>query len=285
MDAGIFDENGTIKTYLSDLVIDCTKGRTTIDPDGPVTPRPVDTPPNPTMPPVAVAPVTTPIVVAPVTRPTAPFVTPATIGTAPAPSPNAPVTAAIPTTVIATPTTAVSPVQYPTTAVVTPTTTGGAPAPAPIFIPSLFTSPHNNDNADDSTSCEQRNACDALGLTGQCCPTTDGWTLDCCTPSDQTVEVQCKGNPVCAEMGLADACCPTRDGLYLDCCASVPDDCQAPGACQVVSALEYNALNGDGVQVSAATSSWSATTNQVPERLFRLFAGASIITTLPFYLC
>eukprot|EP00980_Cylindrotheca_fusiformis_P018056 scaffold5780_cov102-Cylindrotheca_fusiformis.AAC.3 len=63
--------------------------------------------------------------------------------------------------------------------------------------------------------CASNSVCASLGLEGQCCPTTEGVTLDCCNPP---VQAQCESNPVCASLGLEGQCCPTTDGVTLDCC-------------------------------------------------------------------
>ena len=276
---GIFDENGLIKSYLSDLVIDCTKQRTDIDPDEPVTPRPANASPNPIIPSAAAVPV-------PQTKPVLPQAPIYVVAPAPAKSPlvlSAPTTATVtpvnsPMAPVVAPPTANAPAPVVADPVVPTTHTASVPSatlPTPtIASPTLFTSPDTLPSV-----CEQNSVCNALGLTGACCPTIDGWTLDCCTPGDQTVEVQCQNNVQCATLGLVDACCPTKDGQYLDCCAAVPDDCQAAGACEVVSALEYKATNG--LQLSAAARAIS-TGNQAIMWLVVL-AGASSIA-IPFFL-
>lgn len=101
--------------------------------------------------------------------------------------------------------------------------------------------------------CSANPACDALGLVGNCCPTGDGVTLDCCGQQDATPvplpvppphptphPVQtprstpdltqppgspafCNANPACAALGLAGNCCPTGDGVFLDCCGQQAD--------------------------------------------------------------
>ena len=60
-------------------------------------------------------------------------------------------------------------------------------------------------------SCSATPKCKALGLTGDCCPTTEGKYLACC-PSRR-----CKKYPACA--GLQKHCCPDDSGKFLDCCS------------------------------------------------------------------
>jgi len=83
-------------------------------------------------------------------------------------------------------------------------------------------------------SCELNQFCNELTLTGSCCPTIDGWTLECCANPEQPVQPQCGDNPACAALGLtADSgCCPTVDNVFLDCCSSIPNECQEPGSCE-----------------------------------------------------
>ena len=80
-----------------------------------------------------------------------------------------------------------------------------------------------------SDLCELNEACAALNLTGQCCPTIDEQFLYCC---NGFIEPTCQRNDKCAALGLEGACCPTAgnipsnlDGIYLDCCTTVPDAC------------------------------------------------------------
>lgn len=88
-----------------------------------------------------------------------------------------------------------------------------------------------------ASSCQANSVCNDLGLEGFCCPTVDGWTLDCC--SGVEVEENCQENAKCAELELTGACCPTSDDKYLDCCDAVPDKCADPDACEIVSARSY----------------------------------------------
>lgn len=80
-----------------------------------------------------------------------------------------------------------------------------------------------------SASCAAHPACS--GLEGDCCPTTDGVQLDCCSAhleeadelSDYPVYdydySDCNENYRCVEIGLTGKCCPTTGGVFLDCCS------------------------------------------------------------------
>jgi hypothetical protein len=68
----------------------------------------------------------------------------------------------------------------------------------------------------DSNLCQVNPVCNALGLEGSCCPTSDGVTLDCCNAET----AQCSSNKSCEELDLEGLCCPTVDGVFLDCCNS-----------------------------------------------------------------
>eukprot|EP00980_Cylindrotheca_fusiformis_P021423 scaffold8288_cov129-Cylindrotheca_fusiformis.AAC.1 len=93
--------------------------------------------------------------------------------------------------------------------------------------------------ADIEAACANNPICAALGLNGECCPTSTGVTLDCCESSpvlaptaapvpNSTISpvaqypAQCSSNPMCANLGLEGECCPTTSGLILDCCESSP---------------------------------------------------------------
>merc|ERR550525_472618 len=71
--------------------------------------------------------------------------------------------------------------------------------------------------SESSSSCSVHKKCVAAGLTGECCPTIDGVTLDCCDkpPPD---EKSCASHSACVTAGLTGQCCPTKDGVTLDCC-------------------------------------------------------------------
>jgi hypothetical protein len=108
------------------------------------------------------------------------------------------------------------------------------------------TPPDNNDNNSTTTaptpvnpaSCQANKFCALLNLTGNCCPTDDNWTLECC--SGYSFEVTCESNPKCAALGLKGACCPTAPPeWWLDCCESVPDECGGPGPCPVYTVRAY----------------------------------------------
>jgi len=92
-------------------------------------------------------------------------------------------------------------------------------------------------------SCDLYSACASIPLgPAPCCPTVDGWQLDCCTNSTTVLE-SCVDNPACAAKGLQGSCCPTIDGVFLDCCTEVPDECYAEDSCvpaPVEATCEYN---------------------------------------------
>ena len=66
----------------------------------------------------------------------------------------------------------------------------------------------------------------------------DGLTLDCC--EGVVKEVTCELNEKCNALGLQGGCCPTSNGFgYLDCCDSVPaEDCK-DGNCNITSSVKY----------------------------------------------
>lgn len=66
----------------------------------------------------------------------------------------------------------------------------------------------------NKAKCSANVACAAKKLTGDCCPTTSGATLDCCNVKS----AKCSANTACKNLGLQGACCPTKDGVLLDCC-------------------------------------------------------------------
>jgi len=90
---------------------------------------------------------------------------------------------------------------------------GPNPAPTP---PAPPPSP-----SPSSASCAAHSACS--GLAGDCCPTTDGVQLDCCSAHLEVAEVydysDCNENYRCADIGLPGKCCPTTGGVFLDCCS------------------------------------------------------------------
>jgi hypothetical protein len=157
------------------------------------------------------------------------------------PAPSSPIVAPSPTPPIAAPVAA------------TPVATTPIAATPVATTPVAATPPTNSSNANDL--CERNEACDALGLTGQCCPTIDNQFLACCGGD---VEQTCQANSKCAALGLLGACCPTAgnrrpklNDIYLDCCETVPDECggnstssndtdtTSPPACERLTALEY----------------------------------------------
>jgi hypothetical protein len=105
---------------------------------------------------------------------------------------------------------------------------------------------HSNNSNDPAASCSAHSACDSAGISGQCCPTTDGLFLGCCdhtgkdsgpaakpkarhartrtTDSDEdsaatTSTRSCHEHPDCIDLGLTGLCCPTSDGVLLGCCS------------------------------------------------------------------
>jgi hypothetical protein len=103
-----------------------------------------------------------------------------------------------------------------------------------------------------------------LNLTGACCPTIDNWTLRCCGEPDIPYYQACSNHSKCAAFGLEDACCPTADNKWLDCCGSVPDECQAPGACPIYSTAQYKLE----LEASEKAASSAVTTTTMVSALF-----------------
>ena len=88
----------------------------------------------------------------------------------------------------------------------------------------------------------------------------DGLTLDCC--EGVVKEVTCELNEKCNALGLQGGCCPTSNGFgYLDCCSPLPEECLAGGAasCNVTSATSYLEF-GQSTAESPASSGSAATT-------------------------
>lgn len=84
-------------------------------------------------------------------------------------------------------------------------------------------------------ACSAHPRCRARGLTGDCCPTSDGLRLDCCSnnnptrrptpkPTTDDYEGSCSAHPLCRDLELAGECCPTYDGVTLACCSDNNDD-------------------------------------------------------------
>lgn len=69
----------------------------------------------------------------------------------------------------------------------------------------------------NSGTCHEFPQCKDLGLVGECCPTPDGTTLDCCEAH------LCHTHAQCSSLGLEGACCPTSSGVFLDCCTQQDD--------------------------------------------------------------
>lgn len=159
---GIFDESGEMKSYIAELVIDCTKERTNIDPNAPVTPRPVDAT---TQAPIASPGSSTPVPTgAPVSAET-----------------SAPV--AMPTTEAPAKGTTDSPTAAPVTEAGTLAPTV-EPSQNPVDLPASLSTTTVPVTTVEPSSCELKSACNLLGLIGECCPTIDDWTLDCCNGGD-----------------------------------------------------------------------------------------------------
>lgn len=94
----------------------------------------------------------------------------------------------------------------------------------------------SNGGSTDSAYCADNPGCNALGLTGLCCPPTSGGAnLGCCSSastgtdsaSSTATEVSgaetgndssCSLHEACDSAGLTGACCPTQAGVRLSCC-------------------------------------------------------------------
>lgn len=152
----------------------------------------------------------------------------------------------------------------PPTSIPSKTPTTQAPWDFPTAIPSPSQSPPTLPAAkeieDAVPECSAHPLCAEAGLDGVCCPSLDGWTLDCCT----SVQLQetCSKNPACAALGLENRCCPTKDNVYLDCCSEMPDECGQPGvSCSVYSALQYQQEQNSGTTWShVGLAFWPALT-------------------------
>lgn len=218
---GIFDENGNMKPFFESFSIDCSQQPVPINPNSSTF--------APT-PPVANTATATPFN-APTHMPTKSPTTPPT---------KAPATA--------TPV-AASPIEITSEPTVAPTFATGEPTESP-SVTSGTTSSSNL-----SAQCQDHPVCNALLLSGQCCPSVDGWMLACCEQADTGIVSpsndgptldKCDAHAQCRALGLADACCPTPDNVYLDCCEVVPNDCFEDGSCTVYSAVKYAAEQRSG---------------------------------------
>ena len=103
----------------------------------------------------------------------------------------------------------------------------------------------NSTSSSSSSACEVHPGCVDLGLSGECCPTSEGFTLGCCqdnqsestedqeapAPSPMTSSLKggeetsggeaaasCEAHFNCVELGLSGDCCPTAAGINLGCC-------------------------------------------------------------------
>lgn len=85
----------------------------------------------------------------------------------------------------------------------------------------------STDDAVPAPRCIDNSVCAAHGLLGDCCPTTAGDWLKCCSDKDNEVTHHrthplCMSNEACTKIGLVDGdCCPTSEGVFLDCCGGV----------------------------------------------------------------
>lgn len=90
-------------------------------------------------------------------------------------------------------------------------------------------------SAMSQSMCFQNSQCQNLGLQGECCPTTAGVYLGCCSrptlakndpkstmqsARDDQSSSSCASNPSCYFLGLLGDCCPTAKGIQLSCCHS-----------------------------------------------------------------
>ena len=256
---GIFDENGNLKPFFEGFSIDCTAPRVDINPfsdtfpNEPPAPTPLVTTDAPTRSPTAVptkAPITSVFTAAPVmtTMTDAPTASPVVVMVA---TTDAPTQSPV---VVDPDVSTLPPTKFPTAEQVLIT---NVPTDSPTFT-----------SATASAQCQDHTECNALGLTGQCCPTIDDWTLYCCnrdslqeTSNDGPPSDQCDAHTECHALGLADACCPTPTGVYLDCCDVVPNECFVDGSCQVYSAQAYMAEQSAAVTLSGTMMvSWGMTT-------------------------
>lgn len=88
-------------------------------------------------------------------------------------------------------------------------------------------------------------------------PAVDGLYLDCC--NGMQVTESCQTNNACDSLGLTGACCPTTDGFgHLDCCNAFPDECLDNATnCEITSALKYMEMRSSGSAISASDNSFS----------------------------
>jgi hypothetical protein len=98
--------------------------------------------------------------------------------------------------------------------------------------------------------CSLKPACAALGLSGDCCPTTDGVFLDCCD-NDSNL---CQVNPVCNALGLEGSCCPTADGVTLECCNAETAQCSSNKSCEELDLEGLCCPTVDGVFLDCCNS-------------------------------
>ena len=262
---GIFDQEGNIKPFFDGFSIDCTSPPVNINPNA------VDFAPTP-----ATTSSTTPPTRNPTKAPTygptdlptrAPSKAPFAATNVPTrtPTTSMPTSSPIDNTDTQRPTTSpVATILAPTESPVEGTTL--SPTSIPTENPTTSPSTPPPPFASVSAQCQDHSECANLSLAGNCCPTVDNWTLDCCNrldnddssaSNDGPPSDRCQAHPVCRDLGLADACCPTATGVYLDCCNVVPNDCHASGSCQVYSAVVYLAEQQSSAATGTlATYSW-----------------------------
>jgi len=89
----------------------------------------------------------------------------------------------------------------------------------------------------------------------------DDWILDCCDGVEK--EETCELNQKCNALNLTGACCPTSDGFgYLDCCDAFPVDC-FDGDCNITSVgdyLKYTGGSGSSATISDRGASGAGST-------------------------
>ena len=114
------------------------------------------------------------------------------------------------------------------------------------------TGPSSSDRDGSSSACSAHAECARVGISGDCCPTTDGTFLGCCgdsgggggdhddtskhsgetsktkatadtssttttTPTEDSGSA-CSEHSECVDLGLTGSCCPTSKGVTLGCC-------------------------------------------------------------------
>jgi hypothetical protein len=114
---------------------------------------------------------------------------------------------------------------------------GGSPS-SPDGTDSSGEPSNSTSSSSSSSACEAHPGCVDLGLSGECCPTSEGLTLGCCNSSESSEttdsaakdsggeesgstfsDSSCSAHPQCADAGLSGNCCPTDAGGSLECCS------------------------------------------------------------------